>query len=141
MKRPIAVAFVLALFGCCPVLSAGSGKAKLQETQWVATRINGDAIKGSAPTLTIKKDHAYGSSSCNRYTGKVTLDDNNTLQFGLIASTRMACLGDADRQEIAFFKALQSVTSYHLNQGDLILLDKEFNKLIEFRTMQESRPR
>ena len=137
MKRPIAVAFVLALFGCCPVLSAGSGKAKLQETQWVATRINGDAIKGSAPTLTIKKDHAYGSSSCNRYTGKVTLDDNNTLQFGLIASTRMACLGDADRQEIAYFKALQSVSSYHINQGDLILLDKGFNKMVEYRAKKD----
>lgn len=141
MKRPIAVAFVLALFGCSPFLSAGSGEANLQETQWVATRINGDTIKGSAPTLTIEKDHAYGNSSCNRYTGKVTLDDNNTLQFGLVASTRMACLGDADRQEIAYFKALQSVSSYHLNQGDLILLDKGFNKVIEFRTTQESRLR
>ena len=141
MKRPIAVTFVLALLGCCPVLSAGSGEANLQETQWVATRINGDAIKGSAPTLTIEKDHAYGSSSCNRYTGKVTLGDNNTLQFGLVASTRMACIGDADRQEIAYFNALRSVSSYHLNQGDLILLDKGFNKVIEFRTMQESRLR
>ena len=137
MKRPIALAFVLALFGCYPVLSAENGEANLQETQWVAIRINGDTIKGSAPTLTIEKDHAYGNSSCNRYTGKVTLDDNNTLQFGLIASTRMACLGDADRQEIAYFEALRSVSSYHLNQGDLILLDKGFNKMVEYRAKKD----
>lgn len=137
MKRPIAVTFVLALFGSHPVLSAGNGEDNLQETQWVATRINGDTIKGSAPTLTIEKDHAYGNSSCNRYTGKVTLGDNNTLQFGLVASTRMACLGDADRQEIAYFEALRSVSSYHLNQGDLILLDKGFNKMVEYRAKKD----
>ena len=122
-----------------------SAPTKLQNTEWVATRINGDAVKGNPPTLTIEQARtgfrAYGSSGCNRYTGKAILSDYNGLQFGPVASTRMACPGDADRQEIAFFKALQSVTSYHLNQGDLILLDKEFNKLIEFRTMQESRPR
>ena len=118
---------------------------KLQKNEWVATRINGDAVKGNAPTLTIEQDRtdfrAYGSSGCNRYTGKAILSDYNGLQFGPVASTRMACPGDADRQEIAFFKALQSVTSYHLNQGDLILLDKDFNKVVEFRTTPEFRPR
>ncbi len=106
---------------------------KLQNTEWIAIRINGDAIKGNAPTLTIEQDRASGSSGCNRYTGNVTLGDNSSLQFGPAASTRMACVDDTDRQEAAYFKALSNVTSYHLNQGDLILLDKDFNKLIEYQ--------
>jgi heat shock protein HslJ len=118
---------------------------KLQNTEWFATRIHGDAVKGNPPTLTIQRDRtgfrAYGSSGCNRYTGKATLSDYNGLQFGPAASTRMACPGDLDLQEMAYFKALQSVTGYHLNQGDLILLDKDFNKVVEFRTTLESRPR
>jgi heat shock protein HslJ len=109
----------------------------LQNTEWVATRINGDAVQGNAPTLTIEQDRAgfraSGSSGCNRYTGKATLADNNRLQFDPTASTRMACHGNADRQETAYFKALSIVTSYHLNQGDLILLDKDFNKVVEFQ--------
>lgn len=106
---------------------------KLQKTEWVATRINGDAVKGNAPTLTIEGDRAYGSSGCNRYTGKVTIGDNNSLHFGPTASTRMACPGDLDRQETAYFKALQSVTTYHLNNNDLILLNPEYNKVVEFQ--------
>lgn len=113
---------------------------KLENTEWVATRINGDAVKGNAPTLTIEGDRsafrAYGSSGCNRYTGQATLGDKSGLQFGPLASTRMACPGDTDRQEAAYLKALQSVTSYHLNQGDLILLDKDFNKVLEFKVIK-----
>ena len=106
---------------------------RLLNTEWIATRINGDAVKGNASTLTIDQNRAYGSSGCNRYTGKATLGENNSLQFGPTASTRMACINDTAQQEAAYFRALQSVTSYHLNQGDLILLDKDFNKLIEYR--------
>ena len=117
---------------------------KLQNTEWIATRINGEALKDNAPTLTIEPDRtgfrAYGSSGCNRYTGQVILGNNNGLQFGPAASTKMACPVNVDRKESAYFKALQSVTSYHLNQGHLILLDKDFNKVVEFRTNLESRP-
>jgi acid phosphatase (class A) len=122
-----------------------TASTKLQNTEWVATRMNGDAVKGAAPTLTIDQDRAafraYGSSGCNRYTGQATLGDKSGLQFGPLASTRMACPGDTDRQEAAYLKALQSVSSYHLNQGDLILLDKDFNKVVEFKMKQESQPR
>ena len=113
----------------------------LLNTEWVATRIDGNPVKGNAPTLTIEQNRTYGSSGCNRYTGKATIDDQNGLQFGPLASTRMACPGDTDRQEVVYFKALQNVTSYHLNPGDLILLDKDFNKVVEFRTTPVSQPR
>ncbi len=105
----------------------------LNGTDWVAIRINGDNMSGNAPTLTIDGTKAYGNSSCNRYTGSVTLGNKNAIQFGPAASTRMACPGNADQQEAAYFKALQSVTAYHLNNGSLILLDAEYNKVLEFK--------
>ena len=110
---------------------------QLQGTAWIVTRINGDAIQDNAPTLTIENNRAFGNSSCNRYTGKVTIGDNNSLHFGPTASTRMACPGDADRQEMAYVAALEHVSSYHLNQGNLILLDKDFNKVIEYRAKEQ----
>ena len=105
----------------------------LSGTEWVATRINGDAVSGNAPTLMIDSNKAYGSGSCNRYNGPVTLGEKQSIQFGPTASTRMACPGNADQQEAAYFKALQSVTAYHLNNNDLILLDAEYNKVVEFQ--------
>lgn len=107
-------------------------------TEWVATRINGDAVTGHALTLTIEGNKAFGSSGCNRYTGQVTLGNKDTMQFGPAASTRMACPGNADQQEAAYLKALQSVTAYHLNTGSLILLDAQYNKVVEFKTLPES---
>ena len=94
---------------------------------------------GNAPTLIIEGSRAYGSGSCNRYTGQVTLGNKDTIQFGPTASTRMACPGNADGQEAAYFKALQSVTAYHLNNGSLILLDAAYNKVIEY-TAQKKAP-
>ena len=105
----------------------------LINTTWVATRINGDNVTGNAPTLSIEGSRANGSGSCNRYTGQVTLGNKDAIQFGPTASTRMACPGNADQQEAAYFKALQNVTAYHLNNNDLILLDAEYNKVVEFQ--------
>ena len=106
----------------------------LTNTTWVAIRINGDSVTGNAPTLSIEVNRAYGSGSCNRYTGQVTLGNKDAIQFGPTASTRMACPGNADQQEAAYFKALQNVTAYHLNNDSLILLDAEYNKVVEFKT-------
>lgn len=105
---------------------------RLLNTAWVTTRINGDPVHDDAPTLTMEQNRAYGSSGCNRYTGKVTLSDNNRLEFGPSASTRMACPSKADQQEAAYFRALASVSAYHLNHGSLILLDAQYNKILEF---------
>ena len=112
----------------------------LSGTEWVATRINGNAISGNAPTLTIESDkagfRATGTGSCNRYTGSVTLGNKEAIQFSHTASTRMVCPGNADQQEAAYFKALQSVTAYHLNNGSLILLDAAYNKVVEYQAKQ-----
>ncbi len=109
----------------------------LSGTEWVAIRINGDNVTGNAPTLSIEGIRAYGNGS----TGQVTVGNKDAIEFGPAASTRMACPGNADQQEAAYFKALQSVTAYHLNNGSLILLDAEYNKVVEFKTQSESQLR
>lgn len=110
--------------------------ASLTQTLWVAIRINGDRVTGTPPTLAIEEDRtgfrASGSSGCNRYTGQVSLGAKDAIKFGPVASTRMACPGNADPQEAAYFKALASVTAYHLNSGSLILLDAQYNKILEY---------
>ena len=108
----------------------------LSGTEWIATRINGDAVSGNPPTLTIEGNKAYGNSSCNRYTGQVTLGNKEALHFGPAASTRMACPGNADQQEATYLKALQTVTAYHLNNSYLVLLDAQYNKVVEFSAVR-----
>ena len=101
-------------------------------TQWVATHLNGEPLSGKAPTLSIEGNKAYGDSGCNRYTGQVILGNKDALSFGAMASTRMACPGNANDLEAAYLKALQGISAYHLNHDSLILLDSQYNKSIEF---------
>jgi heat shock protein HslJ len=104
----------------------------LCKTIWRSTTIEGNLVKGRAPTLTINGDRASGSGGCNRYFSSVELGKENAIHFGTVASTRMACQGVEGVQETAYFKALFSVTSYHLNNDYLVLIDSKFNKLVEF---------
>lgn len=109
-----------------PTEVALSGKS------WRATTIGGNPVQGRPPTLTINGDKVSGSGGCNRYFAAVDLGKEHSIRFGAIGSTRMACEGVEGDQEAAFFKALSSATSYHLNNDYLVLLDAKFNKLVEF---------
>ena len=72
--------------------------------------------------LTITADgQVYGSSAVNRYFGSVTVDvENGTLKFGTIGATRMA--GPGMDLETAYFKILDSVSGFKIDDGKLYLL-------------------
>lgn len=53
-----------------------------------------------APFFRISKDgKVSGHDGCNQFTGNVSLGDNQRIEFGELATTRMACpqMGDAQR--------------------------------------------
>jgi len=104
-------------------------------------RINGYHVTGHPTTLIITGDEASGrTSGGNRYTAKIKLANPDRLQFGPISSTRMASLGASGKQDASFFKWLPCATSYLLDHDYLVLLDRQFSKLIEFAP-QSSRPK
>ncbi|MDQ7728127.1 META domain-containing protein [Halomonas sp. SpR8] len=52
------------------------------------------------PSFQISKDgKVSGHDGCNRFTGQVTLGDNQRIEFSELATTRMACpqMGDAEK--------------------------------------------
>ena len=108
----------------------------LPATTWVATCIEGNLVKGRPPILTITGDRASGNGGCNRYSASVELGKDDKIRFGPVASTRMACTGADGTQEPAYFKALASAVSYHITRGYLVLLDSQFNKVVEFSAKQ-----
>lgn len=71
------------------------------------------------PTLSITADGKLsGNSSCNRYTGSYTKNQNQ-LHFGPIASTKMACAGNG---ESVYFKTLEKITAFSVEQDKLTLI-------------------
>ena len=110
------------------LLSFKAGIRSLAATSWKVTGVlSGSAVtslvEGTEATLEIAADGAVsGSATCNRFTGKATLGDD-TVSFGPLASTMMACMEPAGamEQEQAFLAALESVTGYEINGNDLRL--------------------
>ncbi|GAA1518449.1 META domain-containing protein [Agromyces terreus] len=54
----------------------------------------GDTADATAPSLVLAEDGGLtGTDGCNRLTGSWSVDEADHVQFGDVASTRMACQG------------------------------------------------
>jgi heat shock protein HslJ len=123
MKLRASLALVAAIF----LLFTQAQDNELAGTSWVLQEYGSEdalqPILENAPiTLTIdaKGQRVSGSGSCNSYSGKLTVE-GSSFSVGRPISTMMACAEGIMGQEQAFFKALSSVTTFELSEGQLIL--------------------
>jgi heat shock protein HslJ len=132
MKQIIPASLVLTIFMAIihPVMSQDS-KHPLQDTallntHWTLVSIAGADIPKTAQEAFIifdeVKQSAYGSSGCNRMTGKFS-QEGSKLKIGPMAGTRMACEPASMNIENEFYKALGDVDSYRI-EGNKLLLKK-----------------
>jgi heat shock protein HslJ len=97
----------------------------LERTDWQLTRLDGKAVivnpDRPAPNLILNPgDHRVaGSGGCNRMNGTYQLD-GQSLKFGALASTRMACAKGMD-QEQSFLQALELVRTWGIKANHLEL--------------------
>lgn len=105
------------LAACTPMQPA------LVPSDWQVTNLAGRALTADdRVTMQFAEGRVAGTSGCNRYTGPVTLGEENAIAFGLLATTRMACLGEAADIEAAFVEQMGRIDSYRIARGDLVLL-------------------
>ncbi len=104
------------------------GKSPLAGTEWILTTLNGkdvDPAIGSSLGFD-EEGNAHGNGGCNRFRGGVTVK-GDTLKFGNLASTMMACEEAKSQQEFAFHEALGKTATFRIDAGDLVLLDGQGN--------------
>jgi heat shock protein HslJ len=127
MKRLLPVLVLGAVLTAC----AGSGGASpsaaggLNGTSWTLVSINEREPTGdSAPTLVFDDaGNISGSAGCNTYSAQTEVE-GNSIAFGPLATTQMACAGAAGVQESAFLQAMDEVQAYAIDtQGRLVLED------------------
>lgn len=96
---------------------------------WILHSFDGKEVKQYSltkmPTLNLDlpKNRISGNSGCNRLTGDMELQ-GDSLSFGQLASTKMACQGSMDFED-KFLKALEKVESYDIENGELKLSGKD----------------
>ena len=100
-----------------------SDTAALRGVPWV--------LAGSTPSIEFGAKTAQGSTGCNRFHGPYSVD-GDAMKLGPLATTQMACIGEADQIERAFLAKLDKVRKWHATAKELVLSDGSGSELLRF---------
>lgn len=99
----------------------------IRRGEWTVTAINTkeaivSVLENTRPTATFGANgRVSGNTGCNQYSAPYTLEGFN-LKIGPAVSTRRACVNEeANRQEMAFLRALEGVSGFRIT-GDRLEL-------------------
>lgn len=133
----VLVGFVaITLAGCAGL--GGPGEPPV-DTVWRVVEIGGAPVPrlpdNRAPTLFLdsQTDMASGFTGCNRMTAGYVLA-GEALDFGMLATTRMACEMAGAETEMAYAQALAGVARWRRRDGKLELLDEQGEVLMRLET-------
>jgi heat shock protein HslJ len=109
------------------VFGAEGTAAALEGTDWRADAVLVDGVLAPIPagievTLRLDGGQADGTAACNHYGGGYSVS-GDSLTFGPLAVTEMACEEPRMSLESAFLAALGATVSYRLDGAQLHLLD------------------
>jgi heat shock protein HslJ len=77
---------------------------------------------GVTATAEFTTDQIAGSSGCNRFSGGYTAE-GNTIDIGPLASTAMACVGEAMAVEADYLAGLDRATTFSISDGAMTMSD------------------
>ena len=121
---------------------AGSaqGKIALENTTWKATRVNDKDVAANEnkrfPYIVLQSaDHRVaGSGGCNRITGTYSVE-KQTIHFGPMASTMMACPSGMDTEK-DFLQALDQARTWKIRTNELELYGEDGNLLVRLEASE-----
>ena len=130
MKYFYSVAALLLVLGCAD--TEQTSQAPLLGTTWNLAEINNEKIQHPGPQiphLRFEAEKVTGNDGCNNFFGGYTLD-GNSLKFGMLGSTRMACpqIKGFDME----FNKMISATTRHRITGDKLELFENDKLLASF---------
>jgi len=125
-----------------PAQSAKAQDARLYNTDWKLTELNGQAVvagpDGKPPHIfLLKKGELLGSTGCNSLTGSFIAEEG-AMQFTPAATTMKTCSQELMAQEQAFFLALKSTMDYKVD-GDTLELVNGQQVLAKFQAQPKTK--
>ncbi len=114
----VSFAFLLIMLTACSAVPASIDS--LDGTSWELYAISKHfPIEGSTITIAFEDGHVSGSAGCNSYSGEYQVDGKR-IEFGMLASTLMACVDPAMmEQETMFLQFLGNAQRFELVDGQL----------------------
>ncbi len=123
--------------------AAPSGNVHLEDTTWKLTRLGDKDVVASEnqrqPYIVLDSSNhrVSGSGGCNRLTGAYTLE-KQTIHFGPIASTMMACPSGMEH-EGTFLHALDKSHTWKVQGNELELQDENGDFLMRFQAAPQEK--
>lgn len=138
MRVGAMLAAMLAAAACGTGARVSVSEKSLVGTSWTAQEIDGRAtIESTRPDLAFeKKEHASGTTGCNRFAGPVSID-GTAIRLGPLVATRRGCPEAVMDQEHRFLAALEEARTIRLDWGTLVLLDGSGQARV---TLTQARP-
>ena len=129
MKKFITASLIVlaaaAMTACCPCRFARKNTKPFIETTWHLIQLAGQDLQLADNTfnITFRTDNMMsGIGSCNRFNAKYNVDmTKESLDIGVIASTRMLCADVATEQRL--YTELDGATHYEIDGSTLILIN------------------
>lgn len=135
MKNTILLILITIFISGC-AYTGQSSDTPLLETRWNLSEMLYQETQYTGPKtpyLQFDAERVTGNDGCNNFFGPYKLADDS-LGFGLLASTRMAC-PDLDNFDIVFNKMLVTTTRYRI-KGDRLELYAEDELLASFQAAE-----
>ncbi len=125
----VLVALVTLLSGCGGTDDNADAPTEL-EGSWTLETLGGAKSDPAVVTqLNMNEGKASGNAGVNTFTGSYQAPEDGALTFGPLATTMMAGPDAAMQQEQAFLKALADTKTFTTEDGALVLMDADGNKL------------
>ena len=103
-----------------------SGDTPFLDTTWNLSELFSEKTQyagSQLPYLRFEPERVNGNDGCNNFFGSYTMDEDS-LKFGLLASTRMAC-PDMEGFDVIFNKMLSMTTRFRITGNRLDLFEDE----------------
>lgn len=102
-------------------------------TTWLLEDLGGAGVldRVRATLVFTEPGKVAGSGSCNRFFGSVTIS-GQSITFGPLGSTRMACMAAVAMQEAKYLKALADAEQFVLDGPVLLIYGKGMDKPLRF---------
>ncbi len=121
MRRATNV-LALAFIGALVLTACGGDGASLTGSEWILTSLEGQPPIAEAPITAAFTDDGQvaGTAGCNTYSGSYEVD-GDTIMFGLMGTTLMACPQPVMEQETSYLAVLERTQTFAATDGTLTL--------------------
>ncbi|MDR2408000.1 MAG: META domain-containing protein [Bacteroidales bacterium] len=139
-SRQLKIIYTLIIFICCicgckgqkNITDSAGVSPSILDKEWVVIQIGGEKIeqlnKNQPPNLKLSENKISGYSSCNRFHGRYTMEENK-ITFSHIVITKMLC-SETNDIESAYLKALSNVQQWKYKGENLYFLNQENQPVI-----------